>query len=69
MYGVGEVRRTLEELRFGLEARGIQLDTYDIVKYLYEELAYPLEQVEAYLQGKDSDKGDDVRAFWFFSKA
>jgi hypothetical protein len=38
MYGVGEVRRTLEELRFGLEARGIQLDIMTLLNTFTKSL-------------------------------
>jgi hypothetical protein len=54
-WGVAELRRTLAEYRGALEARGIKIDTYDSIKYHYELLAYPLDQLENYLQGKDSE--------------
>lgn len=55
MYGVDEVRSVLDAFRETLEARGISIDTYDSVKHVYERIAYPIGQVEAYLQGLDSE--------------
>ena len=54
-WGLDEVSRTLDEYRRALEARGIQLDTYDSIKCHFELLAYPVEQLRAYLQGKGSE--------------
>ena len=44
VWGVEQVRTTLTEYRRALEARDIQIDTYDAIKYHYELLAYPLDQ-------------------------
>src|SRR6266446_6749125 len=55
VWGIEEVDRTLAEYRRGLEARGIQIDTYDSIQYYFELLAYPVDQLRAYLQKKDSE--------------
>lgn len=55
VWGLDEVQRTLDEYRHGLEIRGIQIDTYDSIKYFYELLVYPLGQLASYLRGEKSD--------------
>jgi hypothetical protein len=54
-WGIEQVRNTLNDLRRALEARGIHVGTYDSIDYLYELIEYPLGQLEAYLNGKESE--------------
>ncbi len=54
-WGIEQVRKTIEDFRRGLEARGIHIGTYDSIEYLNELLEYPLDQLEAYLHGKESE--------------
>jgi len=54
-WGIEQVRNTLNDLRRGLEARDIQVGTYDSIDYLYGLIEYPLEQLEAYVNRKESE--------------
>ncbi len=47
---LGSLQEMLKSFRQALEKRGIELATYDTVKYLYEELEYPLEQLGVFLE-------------------
>ncbi|MFQ5875468.1 MAG: hypothetical protein ACE5JL_16960 [Dehalococcoidia bacterium] len=59
----------LDAFRQTLAGRGIELDTYDSVKLLYDELEYPLMELksffEALTQGKESEI--DHRAMYIFA--
>jgi hypothetical protein len=54
-WGIEQVRSTLKDFRRGLEARDIHVGTYDSIDYLYDLIEYPIEQLEAYLNGKASE--------------
>ncbi len=54
-WGIEQVRNTLNDLRRGLEAREIHVGTYDSIDNLYDLIEYPLEQLKAYLNGKESE--------------
>jgi len=49
-WGIEEVGKVLDNLRSTLELRGIQIDTYDSVEYLYEQLGYPIGELGKYLR-------------------
>jgi hypothetical protein len=68
VWGIEQVRKTVDDFRRGLEARGIQVGTYDSVEYLYELIEYPIDQLEAYLRGKHSEIPGSraARVFSFF---
>ena len=68
VWGIEEVDRVLAAYRAGLESRGIQIDTYDSIKYLYDLLAYPIEQVKLYLKKESSEIRNEktARIFTFF---
>jgi hypothetical protein len=55
IWGIEQVRKTVEDFRLELEERGIQMDTSDSIKYHYDLLAYPLDHMEAYLHRNVSD--------------
>jgi hypothetical protein len=67
-WGIEQVRKTVDDFRRGLEARGIHVGTSDSIDYIYERLEYPLGQLEEYLHGKGSEIRDPRAAtvFSFF---
>ena len=44
------IRQIFEDFQAALEQRGLELDTYDSVKYLYEEIAYPLLELRTFFE-------------------
>jgi len=44
------IRKTLQNFQQALAKRGIELETYDSIKYLYNELEYPLCELEEFFQ-------------------
>ena len=40
------VKGIVDNLRKALQERGIEIDTYDSIKYLYELIEYPLSELE-----------------------
>ena len=55
LYGINTVKQALRDFEDALRRRGIEVDTYDRIKYLLEDLEYPLEQLNLFLQGSTSD--------------
>ncbi len=47
---LGILTQALKDLQAVLAKRGIELDTYEVIEDLYEELAYPMSELETYLQ-------------------
>jgi hypothetical protein len=54
-WGIEQVRKTVDDFRRGLEARGFHFGTCDSIEYIYELIDYPLGQLEEYLHGKESE--------------
>lgn len=57
---VQSVRRTLQEFKRTLSKRGIELETYDSINYLYKELEYPLVKLEEFFQSIINDKDPKI---------
>jgi hypothetical protein len=68
VWGIEEVSKTLAEYRRALEARDIQIDTYDSIKYLYNLLSFPMDQLTCYLRKENSQIQNEKTAgiFAFF---
>jgi len=47
---LGILTQALKDLQAVLAKRGIELDTYEVIEDLYEELVYPMSELEAYFQ-------------------
>jgi hypothetical protein len=54
-WGVGALKTALEEFEEHLKKRGLDLNTYDPIKYHYENIAHPLAQLTAFLNGEKSE--------------
>jgi hypothetical protein len=53
--GFEVIQRTLADLRDALERRGSSIKTYPGIEDAYEELEYPIRQMDLYLEGEPSD--------------
>lgn len=63
------IEGVLQSFRDALRKRGIELETYDPIKYLYDELEYPLTRLVGYLGEGETDRGlgkKDAHIFVFF---
>jgi len=43
-----QLKEVMDKLKESLQKRGIEIDTYDSIKYLYELLEYPITELELY---------------------
>jgi hypothetical protein len=62
------IRRTLQNFQQALAKRGIELETYDSIKYLYKELEYPLCELEEFFQcviNEKEPKNNEKAAYIF----
>jgi len=62
------VKEVMDKLKESLQKRGIEIDTYDSIKYLYELLEYPITELELYfdrLMAKKEPRINDKTAHIF----
>ncbi|MDD4976857.1 MAG: hypothetical protein PHY93_21055 [Bacteriovorax sp.] len=62
------VKEVMDKLEESLQKRGIEIDTYDSIKYLYELLEYPITELELYfdrLIAKKEARINDKTAYIF----
>ena len=62
------VKEVMDKLKESLQKRGIEIDTYDSVKYLYELLEYPITELKLYfdrLIAKKEPRINDKTAYIF----
>jgi len=62
------VKEVMDKLKESLQKRGIEIDTYDSIKYLYELLEYPIRELELYfdrLMAKKEPRINDKTAYIF----
>ena len=52
LWGLGHIRSVLASVQEALAKREIKLDTYSGIGYLYDEVNYPIDQLEAFLDAK-----------------
>jgi hypothetical protein len=67
------VKKVMDKLKETLQKRGIEIDTYDSIKFLYELLEYPIIELELYfnkLTAKEEPRTNDKTAhiFTYFIK-
>ena len=55
VWGVEHLQNSLSEFESSLKKRGMDLDTYDSVKYGYEQIGYPLGELSKFLNSQASD--------------
>jgi hypothetical protein len=54
-WGVGHLRTSLDNFEKLLNERGLKLDSYDSVKYLYDEIEHPLTELRKFLNREESE--------------
>jgi hypothetical protein len=62
------VKKVMDKLKGTLQKRGIEIDTYDSIKFLYELLEYPIIELELYfnkLTAKEEPRINDKTAYIF----
>jgi len=62
------VQEVMDKLKESLQKRGIEIDTYDSIKYLYELLEYPITELELYFDKlivKEKPRINDKTAYIF----
>lgn len=55
LWTIETVEQAMNDFRDGLTRQDMELDTFEVVKYLYEELGYALPELKKYLQGDNGD--------------
>ncbi|MBA7691897.1 hypothetical protein ES703_100452 [subsurface metagenome] len=62
------INGVMEKLKEALQNRGIEIDTYDSFKYLYEELEYPIMELKLYFESiitKEEPRINEKAAYIF----
>lgn len=54
-WAVDHLRKSLEDFERLLKKRGLAVDSYDSIKYLYDEIAHPLTQLSKFVKGEPSE--------------
>ena len=65
---VKQVKKVMDKLKESLQKRGIEIDTYESIKYLYELLEYPIIELELYFdrsKAKEEPRINDKTAYIF----
>lgn len=64
-----QITKALESFKEALASRGIELETYDSIKYLYDQLEHPLRRLQRFLKNQTSESGfgpQDANIFVYF---
>lgn len=64
-WAVEYLQSSLVEFEKMLRKRGLDLETYDPIRYLYDEIRHPLSQLRAYIKGEPSEIGSRETAIVF----
>jgi hypothetical protein len=64
-----QIKKSLEDFRETLAKRGIELEAYDSIKYVYQQIEYPLIELERFFQmsKKEKDSNIDEKAAYIFA--
>jgi len=57
-----QIKQTIQSFREALKERGIELETYDSIKYVYDllEYPYPLGELQKFFQGVKSGRESNI---------
>jgi len=69
--GMESIGKILGEFKDKLKERGIELETYDSVKNIYDLLPYPIDKISVYFDSFRQDKKENIDQqtayiFWYF---
>jgi hypothetical protein len=64
-WGVEHLQTSLKKFEESLRARGMSIETYDVVKYTYQEISHPLAQLKLFLDGDASEIASTASALVF----
>jgi len=64
-WAVGHLRTSLDNFEKLLKQRGLELDSYDSIKYRYDEIEHPLNELSTFLHGEESEILSDKSAVVF----
>lgn len=56
LWGLEHIRGVLTRVKEALAKREIELDAYSGIGYLYEEVQFPIDRLEAFLEAKKASK-------------
>jgi len=62
-----QVKSILDELKKLLKERGIEIDTYDSIKLLYDELEYPIKELDDFFNKKTEQKKVNDKTAYIFA--
>lgn len=54
-WGIGHLQKVLDDFEQLLKQRGVDIETYDSIEYLYKDIAYPLAELTKHISGKPSE--------------
>lgn len=54
-WAVDHLRKSLEDFERLLKERGLAVDSYDSIKYLYDEIEHPLTELSKFVKGEPSE--------------
>jgi hypothetical protein len=54
-WAVGQLQQSLDDFVDTLKQRGLEIDTYDSIKYLYDDISHPLAELKKFVVGQDSE--------------
>jgi hypothetical protein len=65
-WGADHLQSSLDEFESSLKERGMNVDTYDSIKYIYNQVAYPLGELRKFFnsQGSDIPRREAAVVFW-----
>lgn len=64
-WGIDRLQIALDDFEKLLKLRGIDLDTYDTIEYLYKDIAHPLTELTNFILGNPSEVASDKSAIVF----
>jgi hypothetical protein len=54
-WAVGHLQQSLDDFAEALKQRGLEIDSYDSIKYLYHDISHPLAELKKFVSGEASE--------------
>jgi hypothetical protein len=64
-WAIGQLQKSLNDFAESLKQRGISVDTYDSIEYLYKDIAHPLAELKKFILRESSEILSDKSAVVF----